>query len=366
MGILDSVLEYKKQKEAQESADLQAIPQALLAFQTGRQQAQKNYLDSLTTQMQLQKFQQESELYPLQKKNLESEIATRESNVGKENVSQGLAAAKQGLREVGPIEARRLENRALFKENATEQDRNQKPITVGGKTFILDPRLSSISEKTVFSIDDEGNLVSSGKIGSKDIVKQLPQDVETIREKALARGEASVETKQKEVAMKLGGLVRKLSVLEKQYNDAIPATGNSALKQRISGPIEVWGAKTGLKPNPKLLALKKTESLRAIQIIKMAGEAGNLAQQEQAKAIEAVSNDALTPEERFEATKSFAEFALSGADPRALEYLQKNKIVMDQFKRYGIELEGLSDNSNNNLSRIESLAKSKGVKVEWE
>lgn len=48
MGILDSVLEYKRQKEAQQNADIQAIPQALQAFQAGRQMAQKNLIDELT------------------------------------------------------------------------------------------------------------------------------------------------------------------------------------------------------------------------------------------------------------------------------------------------------------------------------
>lgn len=75
MGILDSVLAYKKEKEAQESADLQAIPQALAAFQVGRQQAQKSYLDDLTTQMQLQKFGIDAQKAPYELAKLQGDVA---------------------------------------------------------------------------------------------------------------------------------------------------------------------------------------------------------------------------------------------------------------------------------------------------
>lgn len=53
MSTLDSVLEYKRQKEAQESADIAAIPSALAAFQAGRQLAQENSLKRLTLQSTL-------------------------------------------------------------------------------------------------------------------------------------------------------------------------------------------------------------------------------------------------------------------------------------------------------------------------
>lgn len=51
MGILDSVLEYKKYKDAQDSADITAIPSAINAFNVGQQQAKKSQLDLLTNQI---------------------------------------------------------------------------------------------------------------------------------------------------------------------------------------------------------------------------------------------------------------------------------------------------------------------------
>ena len=53
MGVLDQVLKYKAEKEAQQSADISMIPQAVMAFQQGRQQQQDNLLKQLTLQASL-------------------------------------------------------------------------------------------------------------------------------------------------------------------------------------------------------------------------------------------------------------------------------------------------------------------------
>lgn len=53
MGVLDTVLRYKEQKDAQKNADISAIPQAMMQFQAGRQQATDNLLKSLTLQATL-------------------------------------------------------------------------------------------------------------------------------------------------------------------------------------------------------------------------------------------------------------------------------------------------------------------------
>lgn len=55
MGVLDTVLRYKEQKDAQRNADINAIPQAMMQFQAGRQQATDNLLKTLTLQATLAK-----------------------------------------------------------------------------------------------------------------------------------------------------------------------------------------------------------------------------------------------------------------------------------------------------------------------
>lgn len=53
MGVLDAVLQYKARKEAQDAQAAQAIPMAVQAFITGREQAQNNQLKMLTLQADL-------------------------------------------------------------------------------------------------------------------------------------------------------------------------------------------------------------------------------------------------------------------------------------------------------------------------
>lgn len=53
MGVLDAVMQYKARKEAQDAQAAQAIPQAVQAFITGRQEAQNNQLKMLSVQAEL-------------------------------------------------------------------------------------------------------------------------------------------------------------------------------------------------------------------------------------------------------------------------------------------------------------------------
>lgn len=55
MGVLDQLLEYKKYKDAQSNADLQAIPQAAMLYQQGKQQQLENTIKTLTLQGTLAK-----------------------------------------------------------------------------------------------------------------------------------------------------------------------------------------------------------------------------------------------------------------------------------------------------------------------
>lgn len=55
MGVLDQVLAYKKQKDAEATADISAIPQAAMLYQQARQQQFENQIKSLTAQAQIAK-----------------------------------------------------------------------------------------------------------------------------------------------------------------------------------------------------------------------------------------------------------------------------------------------------------------------
>lgn len=181
-------------------------------------------------------------------------------------------------------------------------------------------------------------------------------------------GQAAIETEQKKLSIKLGGLGKKLNTLRNQYDEAFKDSGaNPEWKQRIIGPISVIGAKTGVKPNPKLLAIAKNKRLQGIQIIKMAGESGNLAEQEQAGAIDAITSDNMTPDERKATVKQFMEVALSGAPDYAINDLLKNDMfvsVLDEvgfdYKIAGIQKPGANGFDADKEARYQAWKKSQG------
>lgn len=125
MGVLDTVLRYKQQKDAEATADISAIPQAAMLYQQAKQQQFENQIKSLTAQAQI---------------------------------------ARAGYK-IGP-----------------------------NGQLVMDESLAS--SKPVFTIDDQGNLVQSGSVAKNAVVKQLPQSVNQIAEKAKASREATTENPQ--------------------------------------------------------------------------------------------------------------------------------------------------------------------------
>lgn len=79
MGVLDSVLAYKAQKDAQARADIDAIPLGINAFVAAKQQAQKSMLDQLTYNMQLQKFNMDAQKQPYEIAGLQADAAEKQS-----------------------------------------------------------------------------------------------------------------------------------------------------------------------------------------------------------------------------------------------------------------------------------------------
>jgi len=150
---------------------------------------------------------------------------------------------------------------------------------------------------------------------------------------------AQVEGKTMEAGGKLGNAVKRLKVINDQMNAALPAKNANPFMQRIIGPAAVLGAKTGIAPNPKLMALKKNIRPVGIQLIRAFGEVGNLSETEQKSAIDTVENENLNEEERLAALRQFAEFALTGARPEALEFMQKDPSVMEIIKDLGINVQ---------------------------
>jgi len=213
----------------------------------------------------------------------------------------------------------------------------------------------------VFSFNPlTGNLEQVSQVPKGSIVRNTLGE-EDLRTKAMITQESQVEGKTIEAGGKLGTAVKRLKVINDQMNAALPAQGTNPFAQRILGPAAVLGAKTGIAPNPRLMALKKNIRPVGIQLIRAFGEVGNLSETEQKSAIDTVENENLNEEERMAALRQFAEFALAGARPEAIQYMIKDPSVSQIMQDFGISYgqetgraDGAPDGSNtSNLLPVE-------------
>jgi len=224
-----------------------------------------------------------------------------------------------------------------------------------GGGFIVDP------------ITGEASPISfpAGVVPNKDtkLFKGVISPEQMI-DRASAQGEAKMIQKNIETSDKLAGAVKKLAILNKQYNEALPSGDRTPIEQRFAGGAESWAAKKGLVNNPKLVALKKNARPIAINLIRLFGEVGNLSEIEQQGALEVASLEGLTEEERFQQVRQFAEYALAGASPEAIKMIKGRKDLSGILDAFNIELgeESNDQDIKNNKSNIKDLKSKYGLK----
>lgn len=205
-----------------------------------------------------------------------------------------------------------------------------------------------------------GEVTKTGEIPSQGVIYRGVMSPEVLKERAIAEGEGKSITKDIEMTSKLTGAVKRLAILNKQFNEAIPSGDNSPLQQRISGSLQAWAVKNGLSDNPKLLALQKNLRPIAINMIRMFGEVGNLSEPEQKGALDVVRQEGLTDAERLESTKQFIEYALAGARPESIKLIKDRKDIADILKFFNVDLnswqedfqDGGATNKNNQNGRF--------------
>lgn len=217
-------------------------------------------------------------------------------------------------------------------------------------------------------LDEEGMPVRQPMIFT-GMTGKSPQFVspEGMRAKGQIENEISAQGKIIDMGGKLGSAVKRLNIVNEQLNAALPANQNPLI-QRMVGPMAVLGAKTGLAPNPRLLALKTNIRPIGIQLIRAFGEVGNLSEPEQKSSMDIVNNEGKSPDERLQAVKQFAEFALGGARPEALDFMMKDPAMEQIIKELGIELptyraddaSDASSTTNDSKSKFLEKAKSRG------
>lgn len=192
-------------------------------------------------------------------------------------------------------------------------------------TFFLDPGSKQIYNSAMQPVD---------QAPTGAIIKMMPLSPETMADRELAK-------KTTDQARRIGEAINKLAVINKQFKEALPAGDKTPLEQRIGGRVESIKAKLGLTKNDKLVALQRNIRPIAINMIRLFGEVGNLAETEQKGAIDVVSQADLTDEERIAQTRQFIEFALAGANPDALKMISERKDVRGILDAFGVDLNTL-------------------------
>lgn len=124
------------------------------------------------------------------------------------------------------------------------------------------------------------------------------------------------------------------------FKRAMPADVLPAV-QRVRGPLLSFGAKTGIVPNEELLALQNQIKSDAINFVKALGESGNLAQQEQQNAIDAISSADKTDEERNASVRIALEKGMSGYSTDALSVLLKDPSIVDMLVSFEVPIKNL-------------------------
>jgi len=170
--------------------------------------------------------------------------------------------------------------------------------------------------------------------------KQIPSSVDAKVEEKKRLDIAEIQKKEIESGKKLNTAVKRLSLLNRQFNEALPTFDKTAIEQRLSGKLSSIAAKWGVKENTKLLALLSNSRPIAINLIRAFGEVGNLSETEQQGALEVVDQAGLTEDERLDKVRQFAEFALAGASPEALDEMMKDPGVVDIVNTIGIKIPG--------------------------
>jgi len=211
MSVLESVLNYKRQREAEAAADLQAIPSAINQFVTARQQAQKSALETMLAQSTIAK--NNADILQSQNQSSLLNIFMSGANGGAGNGIVVPEATIGGFKLVNPAVSQKLQ----------ESELNQKNLAEARKT--LDEYSSTASEA----------LTALDKIEEKALA--LPSYERGFGKQLLARGDAFSKkfSKDKSVVEFTGSLSQELAPLARKLAEEKGPLTNKDIDRIVEG-----------------------------------------------------------------------------------------------------------------------------------
>ena len=176
-------------------------------------------------------------------------------------------------------------------------------------------------------------ITEAGKIGFTKSPKQLEIEAGEAKKKGLEKAREESFTR----ASGFGRAVKKLDSITRQFNEALPNDAEGITTgARISGIVSMLGAITGVKSNPKLLALRNTAKLTLRSILRDMGEGARLSDQDISQNIAVIEQAGLSNEERLAQVGTFIQTAVDSMDQETLEIFANDKGFNDILREMDI------------------------------
>ncbi|HEC64919.1 MAG TPA: hypothetical protein ENI23_06490 [bacterium] len=205
-------------------------------------------------------------------------------------------------------------------------------VVPGGAKGAVSPDLTGKVDAQGKPIELEDITIKSGGVTGK--VPKTPEQRET---EAIEGGiKKGVEEAFKQ-AEGLKRALKKVNSITRQFNEALPSDF-PPIVQRFRGFLAGIGAETGLAPNPKLLALKRTAKLQLRAILRDMGEGARLSDQDITQNIALIEQEGLTNGEREALVSTYMQTAVDSMDFRTLRVLQDDPGVLAMFEDLGVQL----------------------------
>lgn len=275
MGVLDSVLRYKEQKDAEAQADVSAIPQAVMLYQQAKQQQFDNQIKSLTMQANLAKSgfvigkdgkltkdnTYVDPLDALKQQNLISQINAR-------NTSQILLqnALNGGTGNLPPGSTVNVGGLSVpLNQKLTESEQSS---VAGVKS--LEPSLAKIEENISSVIPDSEGAVSNVKRTVKQAILDSGEPILTGGDQKLQSLQSDLNTLKSQLPFTAGGkqltgtekkLVFKLLNITGKSNETITSDLNKAFQILREKEKLATGGANSAKSNEAQEKPSKTNSI---------------------------------------------------------------------------------------------------------
>lgn len=202
------------------------------------------------------------------------------------------------------------------------------------------------------------NRAKPRKFSVGDIDFEIPKTAEERRQEAVYAGEQKGIEEAFKQAEGIKRASKKIDSLSRQFNEALPSGKNTPVEQRIHGLISTIGAKSGIIPNAKLLALQRQSKLQLRAILRDMGEGARLSDQDINQNLALIEQSGLTNEERMALVSSYLQTTVDSMDNDTLRILRIDPNVMKMLQGLNVYVPEYGDmNSSQTTPDVDDFSK---------